>query len=143
MSLIALIICLHVRLTFFHILSKSYKRQKKITSKIDSYSSICDVVLGNSKDALSWHTSNNDYGYAVALPFPVSFVRKSITDSCTLIGAKCNEYHEVQTCNYGALEISIWSGDEMKSYSDKSVSSVNLFANLYTLYSPQYVPSLC
>ena len=35
-------------------------------------------------------------------------------------------------------------GLEMKSYNDdKSVASVNSFTNLYALYSPEYVPSLC
>ena len=92
--------------------SVSHINDKKFTSIIHSYSSTCHTILGKSTDALSWHISDKDYCYVVVLSFPVSFVRKSVTNSWALIGNKCNEYHEVRLCNYGALEISTWSGDE-------------------------------
>ena len=78
-------------------------------------------------DTLSWHTSDKDY--CCALPFPVSFVRESDPYS-----HKCNEDHEVRTCNFGALEINTWSGDEMNSYNDdRSVTGANSFTNLYAI----------
>ena len=116
---------------------------KKFIPIFYSYSTTCHTVLGNSIDALSWHVNDKNYCYAVALPFSVSFLRESDPYNWALIGTKCNEYHEVRTCNYGALKTNTWSGDKMNSYDGKSVTGANSFTNLCALYSPEYVPSLC